>query len=53
MSTAWKQLQEAAGGVENIEGLVFGAWGWGSLPVPYEDGDYEYEWGEPSTPVPV
>lgn len=49
--SAYKELIEAANGAENIEGIVFGAWGWGSMPAePY--GDYEYEFGEPKEPIP-
>ena len=33
--TAHAQLLEAAN-QEDIEGIVIGAWGWGSLPVRYE-----------------
>lgn len=51
---AYTQLQEVAGGAENIEGIVLGAWGWGSLPLTKnEDGDYEYEWDEPDPPIPA
>ena len=52
-NTAWTQLQEAAGGAENIQGIVFGAWGWGSLPMwKDEHGNPEYEFGEPPAPIP-
>lgn len=52
--TAYAELQEAAGGAENIEGIVFGAWGWGSLPLTKdEDGNDEYEWNEPAEYIPA
>lgn len=52
--SAYKDLIDAAGGAEHIEGIVFGAWGWGSLPLwkDEETGETEYEWGEPTPAIP-
>lgn len=45
-------LQEAGGA--GIEGIVFGAWGWGSLPLMVDqDGAVEYEYDEIAKPIPV
>lgn len=38
---------------EQIHGIVFGAWGWGSLPLHKdEDGNPEYEYDEVTPPIP-
>jgi hypothetical protein len=51
MSTAKEQLLHEAEGP--IEGIVFGAWGWGNLPVLVdEEGIPEREFGEPNPPIP-
>lgn len=49
--SAWKELQDKLRPGETIEGIVFGAWGWGSIAPG--DG-FEPGYGEPEPPaVPV
>ena len=49
MPNAWKELQEFLLGDEEVEAIVFGAWGWGYAPDDDEE-DWEAGYDEPKPP---
>lgn len=47
--SAYKELIEYLDSDENVEGIVFGAWGWGSIVAD----KFTPGFGEPNDPLPV